>query len=66
MYVCLCKGITDSQIRDAVNSGAESLRAVREELGVGTQCGKCNCDTRDLIKATLEDTSRAGLFFEVA
>lgn len=54
MYVCLCKGVTDSQIRGAVEDGAESLRAVRESLGVMTQCGKCSCLTRQIVKEALE------------
>lgn len=53
MYVCLCKGITDSQIRDAVYDGANSLRDVRNQLGVALQCGKCACVAKDVIKETL-------------
>lgn len=41
MYVCLCKGITDRDIERAVEEGASSFRAVRDQLGVSTQCGKC-------------------------
>ena len=41
MYVCLCKGITDTQIQEAVGLGAASLKDVRKELGVATQCCKC-------------------------
>ena len=32
MYVCLCKGITDTQIRAAVADGASSLREVHNTL----------------------------------
>ena len=41
MYVCLCKGITDHQIRQAVENGACSLKQVSHCLGVARQCGKC-------------------------
>mgnify|MGYP006189097649 CR=1 FL=1 len=54
MYVCVCKGVTDSQIRAAVEGGAESLRAVKQSLGVMTQCGKCSCLTREIVKEALE------------
>ena len=40
MYVCLCQGVTDNQIRDAIYEGCCSYREVREATGVGTQCGK--------------------------
>lgn len=66
MYVCLCKGVTDSQIRDAVNGGAESFREVKNQLGAATGCGKCACDVRDLVKATLEGGSEDNMFYEVA
>ncbi len=66
MYVCLCKGITDTQIRDAVDQGAESLRAVRDELGIMTNCGKCGSLARDIVKSALEDGSDTASFYEVA
>lgn len=41
MYVCLCAGITDSQIRAAAEQGCGSLKQLRQQLDVGGQCGKC-------------------------
>jgi bacterioferritin-associated ferredoxin len=41
MYVCLCNGITENQIREAVSAGADSLPALRLELGVASCCGRC-------------------------
>lgn len=41
MYVCICNGITDKQIRNAVAGGATSLQLLRDELGVASQCGSC-------------------------
>jgi bacterioferritin-associated ferredoxin len=32
MYVCLCKGVTDSQIRSAVREGARTVRGLRKQL----------------------------------
>lgn len=57
MYVCVCKGITDRQIRQAIDNGAGSYRAVRECLGVATQCGKCGCQARDIVRSTLATRS---------
>lgn len=54
MYVCLCKGITDSQIRNVVESGAQTMRQVREALGIMSQCGKCACLTKDIVEGSLE------------
>ncbi|MCB1705458.1 MAG: bacterioferritin-associated ferredoxin [Halioglobus sp.] len=55
MYVCLCKGITDTQIRAAIEDGASSLRDVRNTLGVASQCGKCGILTREILRETLTD-----------
>ena len=55
MYVCVCKGITDTQIRAAVQDGASSLREVRNTLGVATQCGKCGILARQILRESLSD-----------
>ncbi|WP_017937708.1 bacterioferritin-associated ferredoxin [Zestomonas thermotolerans] len=53
MYVCLCHGVTDGQIREAIYEGCCSYREVRENLGVGTQCGKCACLAKQVVRETL-------------
>lgn len=53
MYVCLCQGVTDTQIREAIFEGCCSYRDVRESLGVGTQCGKCACTAKQVVRETL-------------
>jgi bacterioferritin-associated ferredoxin len=42
LYICLCHGITDNQIRACVvESGARTLCDLSGQLGVATQCGSC-------------------------
>ena len=41
MYVCLCAGVTDRQIEQAVRAGTCTVEALGAELGVGTVCGCC-------------------------
>lgn len=41
MYVCICNSITDRQVRDAVHKGQDTLPKLRESLGLGACCGKC-------------------------
>lgn len=53
MYVCLCRAVTDRQIRESVENGANNFREVREELDVGTCCGRCVPEARELIDQTL-------------
>lgn len=55
MYICICKGITDSQITQAVQDGNMSYAEVREQLGVGTCCGRCAPEAKSLIS---EETAK--------
>ncbi|UFN51057.1 (2Fe-2S)-binding protein [Roseomonas sp. OT10] len=41
MYVCLCNGLTDRHVRDAVASGAERPCEVYSRCGCKAQCGTC-------------------------
>lgn len=68
MYVCLCNGVSDGQIREAINEGCCSYREVREQLGVGTQCGKCACLAKQITRDTLSEVqaSRSQAFFQPA
>ncbi len=52
MYICICKGITDSAIREAVHQGAERMRDLKTCLGVAGQCGKCACHTKEVLDQT--------------
>jgi len=62
MYICLCRGVTDSQIRQAVCQGACSIRELRQLLGVASQCGRCGQCAKSLIEQTRMDiTEDAGL-----
>lgn len=49
MYVCLCRGITDQDIKNAVANGAGTYREVRELLDLGTCCGRCAPEARAII-----------------
>ena len=55
MYVCVCKGITDRQIKAAIADGASSLGQLRKALGVATQCGKCSVTTREILDDVLNE-----------
>ncbi len=67
MYVCLCKQITDSQIRAAVQDGATSLNDVRQRLGVASQCGKCGTLTSEIVRETMVDSvDDDSLFYAVS
>ena len=56
MYVCVCLGITDKQIKHAVREhGVGNMRKLREVLALGTQCGKCVQMAQAIIDSTIVD-----------
>lgn len=54
MYICVCHGITDRQIRSAVEQGCSTLDDVQLQLPVGGCCGRCEPAARELIREHAE------------
>lgn len=50
MYVCVCHAVTDRQIREVVNCGADSLSDVQQCLPVGGCCGRCQDTAQQIIE----------------
>jgi bacterioferritin-associated ferredoxin len=64
MIICVCKAVSDRAIRTAVKAGANSLRDLTRDLGVGTCCGKCLPEAKSSLAASLKscDSARPNLF----
>jgi len=62
MYVCVCKGITETKIREAVYQGADRMRDLKARLGVTEQCGICACHTKQVLDQTLVQKSQVQNF----
>ena len=59
MYVCLCHSVTDKDIRRLVHTeGVTSMREVREQLGVATQCGRCSRCAKDVLQEAVSELRR--------
>ena len=57
MYVCICKGITEKQIQEAVTSrSSNNPKEILKALGVGSDCGTC---VEDAVKTLLDQNSHA-------
>ncbi|MBS3797824.1 MULTISPECIES: (2Fe-2S)-binding protein [unclassified Pseudoalteromonas] len=55
MYICLCHGVSDKKIEQAIDQGARSMRDLSSELKVGSQCGKCcNCAKKILNQKLID------------
>lgn len=53
MVVCLCKNVTEGQLRQAVCEGHRTIRDLRSYLGVASQCGKCGKCAKGVLKECL-------------
>ena len=54
MYICICKAVTDGQIRSAVQDGVTSMSGLRESLGCTGQCGKCGKHVKQIRDEVLQ------------
>lgn len=41
MYVCICNGVTERDIRDAAQAGCRSVPEMTMRTGAGANCGSC-------------------------
>lgn len=63
MYVCVCKGITDKQIREAIGAGATEMKSLCDEFALGSQCGTCCKMTKEILTEELDNSPS---YYEVA
>lgn len=49
MYICVCNAVTERDIRHCAKLGC-SLEDLRDQLGVGTGCGKCTQATKAILR----------------
>lgn len=55
MIVCVCHNVSDKAIRRALDDGAKSMEDIRQQLNVGSCCGKCTEFAKTLVRAHVED-----------
>jgi len=59
MYVCMCKGLTDGDIRRGVLTGEVAcMDSLREQLGAATGCGSCAVAASECLTKALADKQR--------
>jgi bacterioferritin-associated ferredoxin len=57
MIVCVCNNISDREIRQAIDSGLDTIADLRRDLGVATCCGKCHTCAKEVLsehRATIQ------------
>jgi len=53
VYLCICKSVSDQQVREAVELGARTIGDLTIRLGIGVECGKCTDSVREFLDACL-------------
>lgn len=59
MYVCICHGVTDTTIKNAIDDGAVTMRMISQELNVGNQCGQCCSCVKKVLNSKLVQIAEA-------
>ena len=50
MVVCLCQGVSEKQVREAIANGATTRKKITRACGAGAGCGGCHESIRDIIR----------------
>ena len=50
MYICICKQVSDAHVLEAWEAGHRDVDALRQELGLGANCGSCSNFTREFLQ----------------
>jgi bacterioferritin-associated ferredoxin len=60
MDVCVCHAVTDAQIRQAAQDGAQTLRDLRRDLGVTRDCGRCATCAKQCLHEAQKGSCNSG------
>ena len=53
MYVCICNGVTDREIREAAADGVLTLGELQRRTGCASSCGSCADMAQQILRETL-------------
>ena len=49
MYICICKAVTRRELVSAIDSGARTMRELRQQCDVANCCGKCQPEVKGVL-----------------
>lgn len=50
MYVCVCSAVTESDVNQAIDNGADTVQQLKDELNVSICCGSCECTIEEMLE----------------
>ncbi|MEB3227183.1 MAG: (2Fe-2S)-binding protein [Synechocystis sp.] len=51
MYICICRGVTERDIKVAADQGMTSIQELTQSMGVGADCGVCQGHACEVLAA---------------
>lgn len=57
MYVCVCNGVTERQIREVAQAGCRTVAELTMRTGAGANCGSCLQSAAELIDTVHADAA---------
>jgi bacterioferritin-associated ferredoxin len=61
VYVCICAGVPDVEVRSCIARGARTVEQVGDACGAGTGCGSCHSRIDVFLAAALGASEVEGL-----
>ena len=49
MIVCVCEGVSDREVREAITEGSRTLQDLGRSCGAGTDCASCCMTLRQML-----------------
>jgi bacterioferritin-associated ferredoxin len=50
MYVCICRAVTEQEVKSTIEAGAKTVEAVTRACCAGDDCGACHSTIEDMIE----------------
>jgi bacterioferritin-associated ferredoxin len=52
MFVCVCKAVTDREVKRVIEAGACTVAEVTRQCGAGGDCGACRGMIEEMIESS--------------
>lgn len=61
MYICICNGINDRQVKAAIAAGAQKWSDVHAYYGYKPECGGCGVEISEFISKSKKEVTSPSL-----
>jgi bacterioferritin-associated ferredoxin len=60
MIVCVCRGVSESQVEAVVTAGVKTVDQVSRACGAGSDCGACRFMVAEIVEGARSAACPAG------